>query len=122
MTDQTITHVSEETKRVRRYEANVILSQLGGSKFIAMTGAKYFSFDESYPFGNIQFKFFGSKAATHCQIRANGKDLYDMKFMKVRGATCKVVAEKNDIYDTALQMIFTEVTGLDTSLGTLGRK
>lgn len=116
-----ITPVSDETKQIRRAEAGEILRQLGGGKFIAMTGAQYFSFEESYPYANASFKFRGSKVATHCRIRLDASDTYIVTFFKIRGATCKTVSEHKGIYNDMLQAHFTEVTGLYTSLGTMGR-
>lgn len=100
--------------------ASEILRQLGGNKFIAMTGAKNFFCDDK---GNIGFKI-GRNCSNvnHVSIKLNGLDLYDMKFETVRlsrkdwSVSRKVVAEHNNIYNDQLQEIFTSVTGLNTRL------
>ena len=109
--------------------ANIILEQLGGNKFIAMTGAKNIVAREN----GLTFRI-GRNAskANMVRIMLNGLDLYDIEFIKhtpskiiVNHKTCTVktreektetVKKYNDIYCDMLQEIFTEVTGLYTHL------
>lgn len=109
--------------------ANVILQQLGGNKFIAMTGAKNLLALEN----GIRFTI-GRNAskANRVEITLNGLDLYDIKFIKhtpykikvdYNKGTVKETQEKsvvlkeyNDIYCDMLQELFTEFTGLYTHL------
>jgi len=96
--------------------ANTTLQQLGGNKFIAMTGANDFGVD-----GNtLSFKFPSRSGANYCRITLNSLDLYDMQFIRIRKVKgipqSKVVAEHNGIYADQLQTIFTKETGLYTSL------
>lgn len=97
----------------------IILQQLGGNRFIAMTGAKHFIAD-----GNrIGFKI-GRNAGgvNYISITLNALDLYDMKFENVRMSRKdadikrKVIAEHTNIYADQLQEIFTETTGMYTHL------
>ena len=104
----------------RKSQAMEIMNQLGGQKFIAMTGARYITFDEKGPTANLSFKFMGSKAATHMKIALDVMDTYTVTFYKIRGATCKTVKEYTGVYNDMLRDIFTSFTGLETSLGTMG--
>lgn len=91
--------------------ANQILQQLGGNKFIAMTGAK------CYSDGNTLIaKFQGSKIANIMYVTLNSLDLYDVKIAKFRGMDVKVVREVNNVYADMLTDIFTDTTKLYTSL------
>jgi hypothetical protein len=101
-----------ETQRAIGQE---ILAQLGGNKFRVMTGAKNFC---ALPEGGLFFnigRFHGVKT-TSVNITLNANDLYDMEFFSVRGVKLKVLALVKDLYFDQLQEVFTEQTGLYTSL------
>jgi hypothetical protein len=85
-----------------------IFRQLGGNKFRVMTGATFMTSGEN----TLCVKFKGSRNANYMTITLNSNDLYDMKIQK----GIKVVSEFNDVYNDMLQSIFTNVTGLYTSL------
>lgn len=106
-------------KEERKAQAQEIISQLGGGRFIAMTGATMFCFDSEAPAANVAFYFRGSRIATHVKITLNVMDTYDLTFHKIRGADCKIVKEYSGVYNDMLQAVFTEATGLNTSLGTM---
>ena len=107
--------------------ATTILQQLGGNRFVAMTGAKDFLAIKN----GLQFKI-GRNAskANRVEIKLNGSDLYDMQFIAYRPYSVKVdhkrcevreipekrttVREYNDIFFDQLQELFTETTGLYT--------
>ena len=91
--------------------AKTILEQLGGSRFVVMTGSKNFVAGEK----NLSFKVGknGSKV-THVRITLNSKDLYDMEFLNIRGMKVKTVAECNDVFCDQLQELFTRYTGMYT--------
>lgn len=98
--------------------ARTILEQLGGNKFIVMTGAKQFTaYDRA-----LSFKIGrNSKSINHITVRLNGSDLYDVEFRRTRnsrksGYQSKIVAEHKDIYFDQLQEIFTQETGMYTRL------
>ncbi len=103
--------------------AYTILEQLGGRRFVFMTGAKALTLaPESLRFrlpGGGGFCKGGINAVT---ITLTHRDDYDLAFSRVtkRGAT--VVATREGIYADQLQDVFTSVTGLVTSLGTMGRR
>ncbi len=107
--------------------AATILNQLGGNRFIAMTGAKNFLATGD----GLRFSI-GRNAskANRVEIKLNGLDLYDIEFVKYTPSKLKVnhkagtaewVDEKRvtvktyeDIYCDQLQELFTETTGLYT--------
>lgn len=107
--------------------ATTILNQLGGKRFVVMTGAKDFIAIDN----GLRFKV-GRNAskANRVEIKLNGLDLYDMTFIKYRPFSVKIdhkkgevktieekaetVREYNDIYFDQLQELFTETTGLYT--------
>lgn len=93
----------------------IILEQLGGNKFIAMTGAKNFMHEND---GNtlIMDLPVNKSLARKLRITLNANDLYDVVFFYIKGASLGIakVAEYPDVYDDMLRDIFTEVTGFDT--------
>ena len=109
--------------------AQTILDQLGGNKFIAMTGASNFTAD-----GNtLRMKFGKNKSgANYLKITLNGLDAYDMEFIRYQKAKTKVdaankavsytpdkltvVKSLDGVYFDQLQEIFTGVTGMETHL------
>ena len=107
--------------------ANTILSQLGGNKFIVMTGSKNFVCDASSITMHLAKN---CSKANRLKITLNGKDLYDMRFYRytaprysTRGGEFKtypekvtVVKEYNDVFADQLQELFTSVTGMYTHL------
>ncbi len=105
---------TETTKKSDITVATEIIKQLGGRRFIAMTGSKNFVYD-SY---SLSMRLTRNKAgAQYLNIKLNGLDLYDMVFMSFDHAGNKTIkAEYSNIYFDDLQNIFTSVTGLNTSL------
>lgn len=93
--------------------ASIILHQLGGNKFRVMTGAKNFLAGENYLAMRIGRNASG---ANYLKITLNGLDLYDMKFVRIRGEKMTDVAVHENIYGDQLQSIFTNVTGMYTKL------
>ena len=98
-------------------QAQILLSQLGGSQFVAMTGAKNFIYDST----GLRFKIGrNSKGITHVNIGLNWRDTYDLEFMKVRqkDGIPKITSMVfvGDVYCDGLQDVFTNNTGLYTHL------
>lgn len=109
--------------------AEIILSQLGGNKFIAMTGSKNF-----VAAGNTLRMTLAKNAskANRLYITLGSDDLYTMHFFKYTAGGWRVnhkagtVTEKKEkieevktfygVYCDQLQELFTEVTKLYTSL------
>ena len=97
--------------------ARTILEQLGGNAFVAMTGAKNFaSLDTALLFALPGTGGFTKNGINRVAILLNGMDLYDITFTRVRGTNVTKVDERNNIYAEDLRRVFTEVTGLATSL------
>lgn len=105
--------------------ANTILEQLGGSHFLAMTGAHHLMAD-----GNtlkMQLPKNASKA-NRLYITLEGDDTYTMRFFKYTAArfNSKTLTYSDDkttevkttrgVYWDMLQDIFTDVTGMYTHL------
>ena len=94
--------------------ADIILEHLGGNKFIAMTGAKFF-----VNTGNgLQFSI-GAGAinkANKVLITLGADDLYTVKFFNIRGLNIVNKGEFEGIYADRLRALFTEQTGFALSL------
>lgn len=106
--------------------ADIILTQLGGNRFLIMTGAKdLISTDNSL---QMSLPRNASKANRLEITYSKGMDLYTMRFYRytpMRWNSKKVafnpekiteVATFEEVYGDQLQEIFTEVTGLYTRL------
>jgi len=93
--------------------AREILKQLGGNKFIVMTGAKHFVSDVN----SLRFRIPRSKnGINYVKIVLNSLDLYDVEYGKVFGDKYTVVNVENNIYDDMLIPSFEKNTGLYTKL------
>lgn len=95
--------------------AQTILQQLGGRRFIVMTGAKNFTGGEQ----TLSFKVPSNTTKgriSHVRITLNACDLYDVEYLSIRGTTIKTVSTDEGIYCDRLQAAFTETTGLHTHL------
>ena len=93
-----------------------ILNQLGGNRFIAMTGAKQFVSLEK---GGLIFKLpsnFAASGINLVKIELDPSDTYNVYFYKSRGVSLKEVKTMTMIYCDQLQEVFTDVTGLNTYL------
>ena len=104
----------KENKQEKLQIAKTILSQLGGNKFVAMTGAKSFGYDSKGSVVSLQFKI-GRNAKQVNIVRINyikGKDLYEMNFYK----GTKLLKKVSNVYADQLRKIFTKHTGMYTSL------
>ena len=93
--------------------AKTILQQLGGNKFIAMTGAKNLGASGK----SLSMKIGrNSKSINYVVITLKSSDLYDVEFIRMRGAKRTVVKKVKGVYADMLQKIFTKYTGMRTSL------
>ena len=98
--------------------ANTILSQLGGNKFLAMTGAKDLVGGERYLGLRLPARF-AKDGITHVRVTLTLADLYTVAFYKIRGVNIKTVAEFDNVHAEQLRDTFTHATGWETSLGTM---
>lgn len=110
-----------------------ILQQIGGDKFLVMTGSKvkYYGYDKN-GYAYLRFELTKNKSkAQLLKIQLNDKDLYNMSFDRIKKTLNKEYAALGikvydedienvkfleDIYCDQLQEIFTKVTGMYTKL------
>jgi hypothetical protein len=100
-------HKMKETHAV----ATEILRQLGGRRFLAMTGAKIMSFeslDEKRKWPGLLIHFPIGKIK-RIKIALAPSDTYTLQFMTKTG---KVINELDDIYADVLQRVISDHTGL----------
>jgi hypothetical protein len=125
--------VQTEREQIKIGDYKEIIAQIGGNKFLVMTGSKfqYFGYDKlGYVYLMIKLTRNQSKAQ-YLKIQLNGNDLYDLTFsrikktlnpeykalgIKIYDETPIVIKEYKDVYADRLQDIFTWVTGLLTRL------
>ena len=93
-----------------------ILHQLGGARFIAMTGSKHFVGGDT----TLTMKLVDNKlGATHLRINLEPMDWYKLTFLKCSVRTAgdpKILREVDGVYFDKLREVLTECTGLYTSL------
>lgn len=98
-----------------------LLAQLGGNKFLAMTGAKDLVTDEKNNSLTMSLPKNESRA-NRLIITLQDDDLYTVKFFNLttkRGSSVPVSKQKasfNNVAADQLQELFTTITGLSTSL------
>lgn len=105
---------------------NTILNQLGGNRFKVMTGSKNFlvaGISETNPNPWLRMDLTTNKSgANRLKITLNAMDTYDLHFyrqtMDRKTFDIKITKEQTfeGIYNDQLREIFTQVTGLYTSL------
>jgi biotin operon repressor len=96
-----------------------ILRQLGGGKFIAMTGSKNFVGGEN----SLAFRVGrNDKGVNYVRITLDPLDTYTVEFLSLRGTKSTVKSKVENVYVDSLRDVFTEGTGLYTSLGTMRHK
>lgn len=91
--------------------AKTIYNQIGGPAFY-MLGALNFTGSSD----SLNFKIRGSQKCNYIKITLNALDLYNIKYYKIRGTTCKLVSEETDLYFDMLHKSIERNTGLYTSL------
>ena len=93
-------------------QAGELIKQLGGGRFIAMTGAKDFVVGPK----GATFKIGkNAKSISHVRIDLEN-DLYNVEFLLVRGTNIRVKSYFKHIYFDQLRDLFEKETGLRTSL------
>ena len=93
--------------------AKTILSQLGGNKFVAMTGAKNLAGDENSLSMRIGRN---SSNSNYMKITLNSMDMYDIRFSRIVKYQEKNIKEYNNVFNDMLTKIFTSHTGMYTRL------
>lgn len=98
--------------------AETILQQLGGNRFRVMTGARSFAsgiMRDKQP--GLSFRLPRCKGGIQsCIITLTPEDLYDIEFAKMVKYDYTVVASYKGVEVSNLRRLFTDATGLETSL------
>lgn len=95
--------------------AQTILQQLGGGKFVAMTGTRHLCGDESRLMFGLPARL-ARDGINKVVVTLEPTDTYKVEFFKIRGTNVRLVAEDLNVYGDQLQRVFTARTGLDTQL------
>lgn len=111
----------KNSAELQKQVGSTIIQQLGGNRFISMTGAKDFGL---LPELGIHFKIGKNhRNINFVTIKFNeGLDLYEMTFEKMRiskktwDVKRTVVSSHEQVYCDMLQSVFTSETGMYTSL------
>lgn len=97
--------------------ANTILEQLGGNKFIAMTGARNLTgSDNSLSFRLPGAGGFCKQGINAVKITLTAMDDYIVEALRIRGSKIAPVAYREGVYCDTLRETFETMTGLRTSL------
>jgi len=105
------------------YVAQTILVQLGGRRFLAMTGAKNLIGDEKSLSMRLPRGFAGN-GIDYLTIRLEWDDTYTVESFKEKRtksdapqkAELEMVGRSTNVYCDVLQQVFTSLTGLYTHL------
>jgi len=117
--------LSEERKgKVKRNPisdvAQIIYQQLGANRFAAMTGSKNFVAGDDYLMFSIPKN---ASPFNKVRVTLTPNDTYNMEFLKVgRLGDVRKTEVYEDVYADQLQELFRGLTGMETSLGTMGRR
>lgn len=98
------------------FDPNIVLQQLGGNRFIAMTGARNFVYSNKDKYVGFRLGR-NHRNINYVRITLNANDLYDVEFMRIRKFEAKTVTKVTDVYGDQLRRVFEEETGMATSLG-----
>lgn len=108
-----IEDITTDARSANREIARTVLEQLGGRRFVAMTGAR------NILAGNRSLSFrlpakggWAKRGINIVTVTLSGLDLYDVEFKRLYRLEVKTVAEESGVYAEDLQKVFTEHTGL----------
>ena len=105
----------KESVNEARLDPKQTLQQLGGNRFIAMTGAKNLAVDKSK--NELHMKIMrNAKGISHVRIRLTSMDLYDMEFLQVRAGRIKIKSKEKGVYADQLGKMFKKNTGMNVRL------
>lgn len=103
--------------------AEIILEQLGGQRFIAMTGARDIlgsngSKDFRGRLGSLQFRIgAGAKDRINSiRITLDANDTYTLEAYRIRGTKITPVIDRSGLYAEDLRGAFISATGFDCTL------
>ena len=95
--------------------AQTILSQLGGGKFCAMTGAKDFSDTGDGLMFSLPQRMCRNKT-NKVMIRLDDSDTYSVEFFNIRGVDVKSISTHQMVYADMLAKTISDQTGLAVRL------
>lgn len=96
--------------------SNTILEQLGGGRFVLMTGAKHLvSHSDALSF-RLPSRF-AKDGINYIKITLTAADDYTVECFKLRGIKFSAVSKCEGVYADMLRSVFEQTTGLYTSLG-----
>jgi hypothetical protein len=118
-----------DEERVRLI-AQEIARQIGGQRFITMTGAKDFvcGLDpDEKPYLSFKLPGKGKNGINYVQILYEPMDWYTLRFIRVNHGkfgsfTTTTVEEVEMVYEDVLERTFSDVTGLATSLHSITKE
>jgi hypothetical protein len=112
-TNYLLNPVESVNEAMSKSQASELLKQLGGNKFISMTGAKNLTFSG---LGLVMQIGKNSKGVTHVRFKLSSKDLYDVDFLSIRGSNVKTKSKEKGVYVDQLGKVFKKNTGLNVRL------
>ena len=95
--------------------SNTILAQMGGRRFLAMTGAK----DLLGSVNSLTMRLpstLTKNRISHVRITLTPEDEYTVEALSIRGLKVKPIDQIEGVYGDTLCSVFTVLTGLHTSL------
>lgn len=95
--------------------AQTIFDQLGGGRFLAMTGAKNMVYSADSLMFSLPARFAKNKI-NKVRITLDASDTYTVECFYIKGADVTTIASSAYIYGDRLRDAFTRMTGLDASL------
>jgi hypothetical protein len=96
--------------------AQTIIQQLGGNRFLAMTGAKNLTYGPA----SLQMALptgLSPVGVNRVKITLDDSDTYTVTFGKLQGVKYRLMGEVSGVYCDMLEDVFTENTGLFTRFG-----
>lgn len=93
--------------------AQTILAQLGGNRFIAMTGAKNLAHGENSLHGKLGKN---AKGVTHFTVTLDATDTYTVRFCRVWGTKLTEKGTTSGVYFDMLRDLFESATEMRLSL------
>ncbi len=107
----------EKTREEKMAIAGEIIRQLGGHKFVVMTGAKdILALDSGVRFRLPGGGGFCRHGINYVRIELDPNDTYSMAFFKANKKGSQKLAGFSFVYFDKLQELFTQETGLETHL------
>jgi hypothetical protein len=104
------------TEKTDMTVAKTILQQLGGRRFTAMTGASSFSGGERMLSFRLPARITKHRA-WGMMVTLQADDLYTLELLRMKDFEVEKVDVRTDVFVENLRETFTDMTGLDTSLG-----